>query len=160
VKRLNGAARHLQSARVLPALISTFSGTVKPAGILSIAATNTRRVASTNGVAFLHDLQLEVAAPNGGTLPSVSFLDAGRLTAPLATNSPALTRSIQPRNRPNLPSSPPENFTMGGFAAVFIGVWILGEDGGENARTIAFRMASEYSGLLQLCGSSSAFVAA
>ncbi len=28
---------------------------------------------------------------------------------------------------------------MGRFAAVFIGVLLVGEDGGENARTIAFR---------------------
>ena len=32
---------------------------------------------------------------------------------------------------------------MGRFAAVFIGVLFVGEDGGENARTTAFQTASE-----------------
>ncbi len=35
---------------------------------------------------------------------------------------------------------------MGGFTAVFIGIFIVGEDGGENARTIAFRKAREARG--------------
>ena len=35
---------------------------------------------------------------------------------------------------------------MGGFTAVFIGVLIAGEDGGENGCTIAFRTASEERG--------------
>ena len=35
---------------------------------------------------------------------------------------------------------------MGRFAAVFIGILIVGEDGGGNSRTIAFRMASEACG--------------
>ena len=35
---------------------------------------------------------------------------------------------------------------MGGFAAVFIGGLISGEDGGENACTIAFRTANEERG--------------
>ena len=35
---------------------------------------------------------------------------------------------------------------MGGFTAVFIGVLISGEDGGENARTIAFRTATDERG--------------
>ncbi len=39
---------------------------------------------------------------------------------------------------------------MGGFAAAFIGVFIVGEDGGENSRTIAFRMANEARGRNQL----------
>lgn len=32
---------------------------------------------------------------------------------------------------------------MGAFTAVFIGILILGEDGGENGCTIAFRTARE-----------------
>ena len=35
---------------------------------------------------------------------------------------------------------------MGGFTAVFIGVLLVGEDGGENACTIAFRTASDERG--------------
>ena len=37
---------HLQSAHVLPALISTFSGTLKPKGMASIAATTTCWISS------------------------------------------------------------------------------------------------------------------
>ena len=54
----------------------------------------------------------------------------GPLTAPLSRTSPALKRKVQPRNRPDLPSSPPENFTMGRFAAVFIGILIVVGDAG------------------------------
>jgi hypothetical protein len=42
----DGWAPRLHSAHVLPASTSTFSGTLKPAGVLSIAATTTRRVTS------------------------------------------------------------------------------------------------------------------
>ena len=40
--------RHLQSAHVLPVIFSTFSGTLKRSGKLSIASTTTHRVSSTN----------------------------------------------------------------------------------------------------------------
>ena len=39
---------YLQSAHVLPAFTSTFSGTEKPSGTASIAATTTRRVSSVS----------------------------------------------------------------------------------------------------------------
>ena len=38
----------LQSAHVLPVWMSTFSGTVKPVGVASIASTTIWRVSSTN----------------------------------------------------------------------------------------------------------------
>ena len=87
-------------------------------------------VASSISLSSGNDLQMEISTPKGGVLPSASFLDGGRMTAPLTTTSPALKRKVQPRNRPDLPSSPPENFTMGRFAAVFIGILIVVGDAG------------------------------
>ena len=89
---------------------------------------------------------MEIATPKGGAMPSASFLDAGRVTAPIASTSPAPTRNVQSRNRADLSFAAPENFTMGVFAAVLIGVLIAGEDDGENSGTIALQTASEARG--------------